>query len=81
MAVSLETLALAKRLIAKSASQFSECIVRKGDSLDYDGTTLSLKSGDTTLSSISISGGDGGEYPMAEDAEVEDMLDSVLGTL
>ena len=32
-------------------------LARKGDSLDYDGLNLSLKSGDKTLSSVKIAGG------------------------
>ena len=35
-------------------------LARKGDSLDYDGLNLSLKSGDKTLSSVKIAGGGGG---------------------
>lgn len=87
MAISLETLALAKKLIAKADSQFSGDIkqleadlANKGDALDYDGVTLSLMSGEKTLSSVAVEGGEGGGYPMAEDTEVEEMLDSILGT-
>ena len=87
MAISLETLALAKKLIAKSESQMSGDIEKltsdlagKGDTLDYDGVTLSLKSGEKTLSSVAVEGGEGGGYTMAEDAEVEEMFDSILGT-
>lgn len=35
-------------------------LARKGDSLDYDGLNLSLKSGGKTLSSVQIAGGGGG---------------------
>ena len=78
MAISLETLALARKLLAKVESKISGDVAGKGDTLDYDGSTLSLKSGDTTLSSVSVSGGESG-YPMAQDAEVEETIDDVFG--
>lgn len=78
MAISLETLALAKKIVANAAAKISGDVAGKGDTLTYDGATLSLKSGDTTLSSVSVSGGESG-YPMAEDTEVEEALDGVFG--
>ena len=78
MGISLETLALARKYVGKATSQMNEDIAGKGDTLDYDGATLTLKSGNKDLSSVSIAGGEAG-YTMATDEEVEEMLAGILG--
>ena len=60
MSISLETLALARKYVGKATGGMEQEIAGKGDTLEYDGSTLTLKSGDKTLSSVTVEGGGGG---------------------
>lgn len=41
---------------------WEQALAKKGDKLSYDGLNLSLMSGDKTLSTVPVAGGEGGEY-------------------
>ena len=60
MSISLETLALARKYVGKATGGMEQEIAGKGDTLEYDGSTLTLKSGNKTLSSVTVEGGGGG---------------------
>lgn len=92
MAISFETLALCKKAIAEAGGftagdltqihealdALTEDVTNKADALEYDSTSgeLKLKAGENALSTIKLVAE---SHDLADDTEVDNMLDGLLG--
>lgn len=92
MAISIETLALCKKLIADAGGftagdltqihdaldTLTDDVSKKADSLEYDTAsgTLKLKAGEDELSSVVLTAE---SHDVADDNEVDKVLDGLLG--